>query len=126
MADIDAFKQINDRYGHNAGDYVLREVARIMQEVCSGSTISRWGGEEFLILSSGKAGTDGVTLIEKLRSTIENADFVFEGEPLHVTITAGISGFSSDRIIDKWVSEADDNLYYGKNHGKNTVVFMHA
>ena len=125
MADIDDFKQINDTYGHNAGDYILRGVARIMKDVCSDSIIARWGGEEFLILTSGKAGTDGMALIEKLRSSVENEDFVFDGTHIKVTITAGLSGFSGDRVIDRWISEADDNLYYGKKHGKNTVINNH-
>ena len=53
LLDIDDFKKINDRYGHNAGDYVLVNVARIMREVCSDGRVSRWGGEEFLILTAG-------------------------------------------------------------------------
>lgn len=123
MADIDGFKQINDRYGHNAGDEVLRTVARIMNKVCSKGRISRWGGEEFLFLSSGDAGTDGVELIETLRKAIEQEQFVFDGQKVDVTITAGIAGLASGRGADEWVKEADDKLYYGKNHGKNMVVY---
>lgn len=122
MADIDNFKHINDTYGHNAGDYVLRNVSRLMREVCPESDIARWGGEEFLILSRIPAEPDGVALIEKLRSAIEQEEFVFEGEHIKVTITAGLSELRKDYIIDKWIKEADDNLYYGKNHGKNMVV----
>ena len=123
LADIDDFKQINDRYGHNAGDYVLKNVARIMQETCADSKIARWGGEEFLILTKGNAGTDGFALIEKLRSSVENEDFVFENEHIHVTITAGLSGLDKGRSLDEWVKESDDNLYTGKNNGKNKVVY---
>ena len=122
LTDIDDFKHINDTYGHNAGDYILRETARIMIETCPDSTIARWGGEEFLILTSGTADKDGIKLIEKLRATIENEDFVFEDVHIKVTITAGMSALSKDITIDKWISEADKNLYYGKKHGKNTVV----
>lgn len=57
-----------------------------------------------------------------LRAAVEQEDFVFEGTHIKVTITAGLSELHSGMVIDKWISEADDNLYYGKNHGKNTVV----
>lgn len=122
MADIDGFKQINDRYGHNAGDEVLKTVARIMNKVCSRGRISRWGGEEFLFLASGDAATDGVELVETLRKAIEKEEFVFEGQKVDVTITAGVAGLVEGFSADEWVKEADDKLYYGKNNGKNRVI----
>lgn len=121
MIDIDNFKMINDRYGHNAGDYVLVNVARIMHEVCSDSDVSRWGGEEFLILSSGKID-DGISRIEELRQKIEKEDFVFGEDHIKVTITAGASDYTPGLSADKWVSIADGNLYSGKKSGKNKVV----
>ena len=125
MADIDDFKQINDRYGHNAGDEVLRTVARLMNKVCEEGRISRWGGEEFLILMSGDASTKGVELMNVLRGKINDEEFVFDGEKVRVTVTVGIAPFVKGRGVDEWVKEADNNLYYGKNHGKNRVVTGH-
>ncbi len=122
MADIDDFKNINDKYGHNAGDYVLRNVSRIMGEVCTESKIARWGGEEFLLLTSGNVVSDGIPLIEKLRSAIENEDFEFEGEHIKVTVTSGLAGVKGASSVDEWVKVSDDNLYIGKNSGKNKVV----
>ncbi len=121
MIDIDDFKKINDRYGHNAGDYVLINVARIMQEVCKDCRVSRWGGEEFLILTF-KPLEEGISLIEELRSRIDSEVFIFGGEHIKVTITAGVSDYTSGTSVDKWVSAADDNLYKGKKNGKNQVV----
>ena len=63
MIDIDDFKKINDRYGHNAGDYVLVNVARILKNICRDCKVSRWGGEEFLILASSASGSMSLTRI---------------------------------------------------------------
>ena len=121
MIDIDDFKKINDRYGHNAGDYVLVNVARILKDICRDSKVSRWGGEEFLILTSGSVSTDA-SLIEKLRAAIEKEDFAFGEDHIKVTITAGLADYSGSDSIDKWVNVADENLYKGKKSGKNKVV----
>lgn len=121
MLDIDNFKKINDRYGHNAGDYVLVNVARIMKENCRNSKISRWGGEEFLILTPGDIA-GGASLIEQLRSAVEKEDFSFGEDHIKVTITAGLADYTGDVSVDKWVNTADENLYKGKKSGKNKVV----
>ena len=121
MLDIDDFKNINDRYGHNAGDYVLVNVARIMKENCRNSKISRWGGEEFLILTPGDIA-GGASLIEQLRSAVEKEDFSFGEDHIKVTITAGLADYTGDVSVDKWVNTADENLYKGKKSGKNKVV----
>ena len=123
MVDIDNFKKINDCYGHNAGDYVLVNVSRIMREVCIGENISRWGGEEFLILSSGKDKSGVLALIETLRKNIEDEDFVFGDDHIKVTITAGVADYTAGESVDKWINKADDKLYQGKNSGKNKVVY---
>ena len=122
MVDIDDFKQINDRYGHNAGDYVLINVSRIMREVCSECKISRWGGEEFLILSSGKEREAFLSLVETLRKRIETEDFIFAEDHIKVTITIGVDSYKNGTSVDQWVKTADDNLYSGKKSGKNKVV----
>lgn len=126
IADIDSFKKINDTYGHNAGDYILSHLAEIMKDSCKDCVVSRWGGEEFLVLFPGgnEASTqiDGVDKMEQLRKTIETSEFIFEGTKIDVTITVGLADYSSDLSIDKWVQQADEGLYYGKTHGKNQVV----
>ena len=121
MADIDNFKGINDHYGHNAGDYVLRTISTLMKKSAPSCEISRWGGEEFLIFgidSEAKA----LALMEDLRKKIEDYDFTFDGEKIAVTITAGIAAYREGLSVDEWINEADEKLYFGKNHGKNRVI----
>ena len=121
MADIDFFKRINDQYGHNAGDFVLRTISELMRQMGPDGKVSRWGGEEFLILSSGSA-KEGVKLMEKIRTTIESYEFTFEGKKIPVTITAGVSDYVKGTSVDEWINEADENLYFGKRNGRNRVV----
>lgn len=117
MIDIDNFKSINDKYGHAAGDEVLKRVAGAISEVCKDSVVSRWGGEEFLVLTG-----HGITLIENLRLAVENLDITFEGQSIKVTITAGYEPKSDTYSLDHWIITADEKLYRGKNSGKNQVV----
>ena len=72
IADIDNFKKINDRYGHNAGDAVLKTVAERMQQSCAGCLVARWGGEEFLIVSE-KPFAEGIALLDAMRQEIAGA-----------------------------------------------------
>ena len=117
MLDIDNFKSINDKYGHLAGDEVLKRVASVMEDVCKDSIVSRWGGEEFLILT-----TEGTELIEKLRHAIEDMVIEFEDQIIKVTLTAGVEIKNKDIKFNKWIVAADEKLYIGKNNGKNRVV----
>jgi len=119
MIDIDDFKQINDIYGHNAGDYVLKEIANIMKNHCGDSIISRWGGEEFLILINGKLSPK--EMMEELRATVNNTKFEFDKKPIKVSVTIGVAEKDGE-TIDRWIQEADKRLYVGKNSGKNVVI----
>ena len=120
MADIDDFKKINDIYGHNAGDYILKTIAEIMKATCKDSLICRWGGEEFLIL--GKDKNKAVSELEKLRKNVSDKRYEFEGEQIKVTITIGVAERIESENIDKWIQRADDKLYEGKNSGKDKVL----
>ena len=137
IADIDSFKQINDTYGHNAGDYILSNLAEIMRETCRDCVISRWGGEEFLLLFPGnssdnasesisvnKSDNIGTDAMETLRKTIESSEFIFDNKKINVTITIGLANYNPDLSTDKWIQKADEGLYYGKTHGKNQVVML--
>ncbi|MCR5283875.1 MAG: GGDEF domain-containing protein [Lachnospiraceae bacterium] len=120
MIDIDDFKKINDVYGHNAGDYVLKKLSDVMSASCPGAVISRWGGEEFLLLIGNQE--DVPSLMEQLRGSVEAEDFSFEGSRIRVTITIGLSEKEGSPDIDKWIQEADNKLYIGKKNGKNVVI----
>ena len=120
MLDIDYFKKVNDSYGHNCGDYILHEVAEFAKQICKDCTVCRWGGEEFIILSTKRGcSTD---LLETLRKKIENEIFRYEDNSLNITVTIGVSVYSSEINNDAWISKADEKLYYGKSNGRNQVV----
>lgn len=121
MVDIDDFKKINDTYGHNCGDYVLTELTKIMLDVCRDCTISRWGGEEFLIISN----TDTLKheIMETLRRRVESTPFSYQGKDFPVTITIGVSDYQSGQSLSSWIQSADTKLYDGKTSGKNRVVY---
>lgn len=121
MIDIDDFKKINDVYGHNAGDYVLQNLSQIMKDVCGESVISRWGGEEFLLLFENYTGAKDT--MENLRATVEKTKFEFEGQRIKVSVTVGIADRGEQKSIDKWVQSADNRLYVGKKQGKNVIIY---
>jgi diguanylate cyclase (GGDEF)-like protein len=128
MADLDDFKAINDRYGHDAGDAVLREVARRLREtVRKHDTVARWGGEEFLLLLPESTAAGAMTLADKLRERIAGEPFeVDQGRgPVTLTVTMGFSEYRSGTALDDCIREADSALYQGKRAGKNRIVAPH-
>jgi len=117
MIDIDDFKSINDRYGHAAGDEVLISVARAIEDACKDCVVSRWGGEEFLVLMSADT-----SILETLRKNVEAMTVTYEGNEIKLTLTSGFELKDKSITIDNWIAEADEKLYQGKNSGKNKVV----
>lgn len=119
MLDIDHFKSINDRYGHQAGDRVLIEVSRRLQEgLPSTDVVARWGGEEFVILLRDADIEDAVVTAEKLRGLI--ADNVFLDAGL-VTASIGAAELTAGDDLDSWLAHADEALYKAKRSGRNAV-----
>lgn len=124
MGDIDFFKKINDTYGHDCGDVALVAVAEILKAcVRDGDIVCRWGGEEFLLLVSGNRGV-ATTVAERIRSRIENNVVEFGGNQIKFTMTLGVSTYAPGYSLDALVNQADENLYYGKEHGRNQVVAL--
>jgi diguanylate cyclase (GGDEF)-like protein len=123
MGDIDDFKHVNDTYGHEAGDGVLRHIAQIItSSLRHQDTVSRWGGEEFLLLLPETDTKGAVVISEKIRSRVEAEQYDNEGIPLHITITLGVSGYDGSLGIDDTIKMADEALYKGKKSTKNCVV----
>ncbi len=122
MADIDHFKQFNDSYGHDCGDFVLQSISKIITaQIRSKDSACRWGGEEFLILVNDNQEI-AVDVAERIRSAIDNFEFYYEGKTLHVTITLGVSGYYASSKVKTLIEIADKRLYKGKENGRNQVV----
>jgi diguanylate cyclase (GGDEF)-like protein len=126
MADLDRFKQVNDTYGHDAGDVVLREFAAILNANTRASNIcGRIGGEEFVFVLS-HVDRDGVQIaIERIRQQLERQTFTFGAKNLHVTASFGISGFQGRqaREFTQMLRDADAALYAAKHYGRNRMEF---
>lgn len=117
--DIDNFKVTNDTYGHVAGDFILKRIAKITSDVLSGCFVCRYGGEEFIVVLDTKGC---YTKLEALRKTIENEIIEYEGHMHKITITIGVAQYKKDISIEKWIENADSKMYTGKNTGKNKTV----
>ena len=119
MLDIDHFKSINDRYGHQAGDRVLIEVSRLLQSNLPGTdVVSRWGGEEFVILLRGADMDDSLPTAEKIRAQIADRVFADVGP---VTVSIGAAELKNGEQLDSWLGRADEALYRAKRSGRNAV-----
>lgn len=122
LADLDYFKRINDTEGHDAGDRILIEVGRRLEKVVRGQDIvSRWGGEEFLIILPETAIDGGLVLGEKIRANIERELFSIENKKISLTLSIGVSEFVPGQTIEECIKTADEALYRAKNSGKNRV-----
>jgi diguanylate cyclase (GGDEF)-like protein len=122
LADLDNFKQFNDRHGHVCGDFVLQEVARLLDErVRDMDSVARWGGEEFMVIIP-ETGPEGAALLaESLRLSVQNSQFQYGEERLGVTMTLGIATFGKGDTLDSCIARADEALYGGKQQGRNQV-----
>ncbi len=127
MMDLDHFKNINDTYGHDAGDIVLKEVARRLQENLRGvDLIARLGGEEFLVVMPDTDLVQAKAAAERLREAIEKIPFIVDnGTDLGVTVSIGVTfGHPDEARPEKLISEADEALYGAKSSGRNRVIFF--
>lgn len=122
MCDIDNFKHVNDTYGHECGDEVLRNIASIIKKSIRSKDVAfRWGGEELLIMVHAKEHT-AKDVAEKCRKGVEASVVTYEGQEIRVTITIGGASYYQGVTKNELVNKADEKLYIGKNNGKNQVV----
>lgn len=123
MADIDFFKRVNDTYGHNAGDVVLKCIAAILRNsVGTTGEVIRWGGEEFVILMRGCAVSQAAVFAEQIRKRVETSICYFEDIPIRVTMSFGVKALQSDLSPEENVKGVDEKLYEAKASGRNRVV----
>ncbi len=123
MGDIDDFKKINDTYGHEQGDEVLKTVAACMADAAEDDDyVSRWGGEEFLLIVFGDLNY-ALNVVERIQKKLKQAALGDGGSQITVTMTFGVSQRSTvaDGNIDELIRQADRRLYLGKRDGKNCV-----
>jgi len=122
LADIDYFKRINDTYGHNAGDGVLKNIAGLFKQLLRRSDcLCRWGGEEFIVLLRGTLLNDALQIAERLRESVESHIFQpFKGRGF-VTVSIGGCGLPPEMSIDHLIELADTALYDAKRNGRNRV-----
>ncbi|MCD7725989.1 MAG: GGDEF domain-containing protein [Clostridiales bacterium] len=123
MCDIDDFKKINDSYGHDFGDIVLKEIAQIiLNQVKDSGYVCRWGGEEILILVASPTMEKVSRIAEDIRRNVANHVFPFESKWIRCTLTLGVASHASHETVEETITKADYNLYVGKRNGKNVVV----
>ncbi|PTB83920.1 hypothetical protein C9926_00330 [Sulfurovum lithotrophicum] len=123
MCDIDHFKRVNDNYGHEAGDYVLQAVAKMIRENIRIEDLSvRWGGEEFFIFLSEVTLSEAYLVAEKLRIKIENTPIVYHDNMIEVTMSIGISIMEKDIPLNEAIKDADSAMYLSKTRGRNQTT----
>ena len=123
VLDIDGFKYINDTYGHDIGDIILKDLAKIIKlSIRDSDTACRWGGEEFAISLSHTDINDSLLVAQKIRQTIESYTFIQE---LKITCSIGVSQLHSADTYIELFKRADEALYKAKNNGKNRVEIEH-
>ena len=125
ILDIDFFKNVNDTYGHSAGDVVLKCVADVLQNnIRAGEVVCRYGGEEFLIIVPSGRQNDAVVLAGRLRRAVENVKIKWQDKKIQVTSSFGVATWPVNKVSSgmELIDAADDALYLAKKKGRNLVA----
>ncbi|MDH5654724.1 MAG: diguanylate cyclase [Spirochaetia bacterium] len=121
VIDVDDFKKINDQYGHEGGDILLKEMSRVVSETVRKTDIfARWGGEEFVLALPDTKKENGAILAEKLRSLLEKSEF----NNMKVTASFGVTDYQNDETFEELFKRADEGAYLAKSNGKNCVKIV--
>lgn len=126
-ADIDHFKNINDIYTHEAGDFILREIAKIISDnIRKDDLVGRMGGEEFLIVLNSTNIEKAKPKLEFIKEEIKKHHFNWHDKQIKVTISFGVSEFEPNRCIDfeNTIEEADKALYHSKENGRDQITYF--
>jgi diguanylate cyclase len=123
MIDIDSFKQINDRYGHIAGDFVLKKVAFDMQsQLREPDVLGRYGGDEFVIGLPETSRESAQIVANSILTEVAKNEYAFAPfPPFHVTLSVGVKCLENETKLDELIDAADVKLYQAKKQGKNVV-----
>ena len=125
LFDLDSFKLVNDRFGHQTGDAVLKRIAEIAYSELRGpfDKLGRWGGEEFVILLSNVNRDQAWSVCERLRARLEQTVIEYGGAELSVTASFGFDMLTTDTTLDRVLESADRALYVSKQSGRNQVTY---
>ncbi|WP_411681995.1 histidine kinase N-terminal 7TM domain-containing protein [Clostridium thailandense] len=130
MFDIDYFKRINDTYGHQAGDYVLKEIASIVKSIIrANDLLGRYGGEEFIAFLPDLSLNQAMIIVERIRAAFENHTFNYKGKFIKVTASFGVAEYYKHKhesycSFDEMVMHADSGLYEAKKSGRNKIFLQ--
>lgn len=124
ICDIDFFKKVNDNYGHDFGDEVLKKVSEILKEEVQGRNFAaRWGGEEFLLLFPQSNGDEAYIKLEKIRRKIKDMRICKGDLSVGITMTFGLAEYDFFHGLEATIKEADQKLYMGKERGRDIIIF---
>ncbi len=123
IGDIDGFKDINDNFGHDAGDFVLFSIAHHMRSILrKQDMVGRWGGEEFIFIFPETNAEGAAIVAEKVRQAVAEKIMTYKENKITITITIGVATFNEMQPITDCIKKADTALYEGKKKGKNCVA----
>lgn len=124
MCDIDYFKNINDTYGHNGGDFILKSLSTIFKNnIRSTDIVARWGGEEFIFYFPNTNKKEAISVLKNIKDQIENENYLFNNFTIKTTVSFGGVSSKITENLDSIISSADKNLYKSKANGRNKITF---
>ena len=123
MIDIDDFKNYNDKYGHTAGDIVLKTISRVLVRLAQSGIVGRYGGEEFSIVLPETSKKKARRIADDIRKAVKEEAIELRRVETHVTVSIGVSSFPEDaKVQDDLIQKADERLYAAKRQGKDRIV----
>jgi diguanylate cyclase (GGDEF)-like protein len=123
MCDIDDFKTINDQYGHDKGDEIIKSIGTIFKSgMRKQDSLARWGGEEYLFLLPETNGNQAMQLAEKLRREVLKEAYTQDDKIFSITVSFGLHQITATDTIDQAITKADTNLYIAKEQGRNRCI----
>jgi len=124
MFDLDHFKKVNDTYGHDAGDIVLKAFATILKKSSRDiDIVGRFGGEEFIAILGDTDLEGAIRYAQKVRAYVEKAKFMYKGKQIPITVSGGVAERQAHISVNQTIKKADENLYKAKNNGRNQIAY---
>ncbi len=124
ICDIDHFKRVNDSYGHDIGDLVLKAVAKVLMNCTAGQGfVARWGGEEFFIAFPKLNGDEAVSVLYTIQSELRKTVVMSGDQKIRVTLTYGLTEYDRNLPLDQNIKDADNKLYMGKEQGRDRIMY---